>query len=97
MQLVVCDKNSRLKSLLEHSDHTQSLETIVCIEQPTPELTRIAKQRNITLLLWTELEDLGKRSPVSLTPATADKLYMICYTSGTTGTCVLILNFNLIS
>ena len=56
IQLIVCDKNSRLKSLLSHCDQTPSVHTIVYIEEPTTELWQLARKRNIELLSWSKME-----------------------------------------
>ncbi|KAF9115941.1 Long chain acyl-CoA synthetase 7 peroxisomal [Mortierella sp. AM989] len=45
-----------------------------------------AKELDVNIFAWTEVERNGLDSPVSVTPPTPDDIATICYTSGTTGT-----------
>ncbi|XP_077974330.1 long-chain-fatty-acid--CoA ligase 1-like isoform X2 [Styela clava] len=83
LDIVVVDKNVKAMSLL--NDAEIELKLIVLIESPTDETKQKAKERNIEVITFQELEDLGKDNKKDFVPPTPSDLHTICFTSGTTG------------
>lgn len=85
ISLVVCDKNSKLKTLLNQKSSMENLKTIVLMEDADSESLSLAKSTGVKLISFEELEKSGKENPHQLVPCKATDVCIICYTSGTTG------------
>ncbi|GBN43204.1 Long-chain-fatty-acid--CoA ligase 5, partial [Araneus ventricosus] len=85
IELVVCDEESKVQRLIGKRKETQKLKTIISVKSVSQELKHLAKEANINLHLFSDVEKLGELHPVqTLLPKPSD-LSIICYTSGTTG------------
>ncbi|GAB1609882.1 long-chain-fatty-acid--CoA ligase 5-like [Argonauta hians] len=85
ISLVICDKVSKLKNLLNKKNEMASLKTIVLIEAPDSECLALAKTTGVKLISFQEMEELGEKNPQQLVPCKPTDVCIICYTSGTTG------------
>ena len=56
IELVVCDKNSRVTTLLRHKSDTPQLAIIVCVETPAEDNLIVANKCGIKLLSFQQLE-----------------------------------------
>jgi long-subunit acyl-CoA synthetase (AMP-forming) len=58
------------------------------IEGPTNPLTLLkqwGESKNVVVISIEEVKEIGKKSPKPFRPPTADDVFCLCYTSGTTG------------
>lgn len=85
IKTVVCDKNVKVKAILNRIKETPDLESIILVEEPSEEMKELAQKHNINLTSFAELEALGEKNPQEPKPAKPDDLCVLCYTSGTTG------------
>jgi long-chain acyl-CoA synthetase len=79
----------KLKKLLENADQMPSLKHVVVMDY-TQELTgngvkTVATDRNIKIHGFQDLSTIGKLNPKPFHLPTPNDLYIVCYTSGTTG------------
>ncbi|CAL1704352.1 unnamed protein product [Somion occarium] len=78
-----------IPSLLKLCSRTSGVKIIVSLDDFTDEtrpiLTAWGQERNIKIMDFAELEELGRNNLVDLQPINADTIVTICYTSGTTG------------
>uniref|UniRef100_A0A914UIS7 long-chain-fatty-acid--CoA ligase n=1 Tax=Plectus sambesii TaxID=2011161 RepID=A0A914UIS7_9BILA len=89
IELIFCDTQERANSFLLESDNLPSLKTIVIMKPGKkpgningPSMTK----PNISLFEWDYLLKLGDTHLKPVTPPTVHDIYIICHTSGTTGT-----------
>lgn len=89
IEVVICDGMAKLKKLLENVDEMPSLKHIVVMdwnqEMTGNGIKTIAADQNIKIHGFHDLSAKGKLNPKPLRLPTIDDLYIICYTSGTTG------------
>ncbi|CAI5444018.1 unnamed protein product [Caenorhabditis angaria] len=92
ISVVIVDKSEKAKSLIKNCENVPSLKTIIVIEAENFEEDDIelAKYNGINLLNFKQVLQIGKEHLVrekytELLPK-PDDVYIICYTSGTTGT-----------
>ncbi|XP_055876985.1 long-chain-fatty-acid--CoA ligase 5-like isoform X2 [Biomphalaria glabrata] len=83
---IFCDNNDKVSSLLDRRKQFPCLKTIIIIDQMNEKNRNKAAEEGVRLLQLEDVENLGKENPVAPTPPKPNDLYMICYTSGTTGT-----------
>jgi long-chain acyl-CoA synthetase len=86
MEIIIIDHPDKIEKLLVNIEKTPTLKHIVIInaEKLTEELKNQAKEHNIQIHIFDELQN----GPVDLhedVEPKPDDLYIICYTSGTTG------------
>ncbi|RKP18598.1 acetyl-CoA synthetase-like protein [Rozella allomycis CSF55] len=78
-----------IPNLLKVAHKVPKLKVIVSMDSLNDECSDItrqwAKDRNIILVDWNELEVLGRKYPKAHEPAGQEDIACICYTSGTTG------------
>ncbi|UYV81718.1 hypothetical protein LAZ67_20002116 [Cordylochernes scorpioides] len=85
IQVIVCDKESRVETLIAELPATPGLRTIVAIEPVPKQLTTRASQAGINLISFSDVESMGRINPAKPSPPSPESLATICYTSGTTG------------
>lgn len=87
MEIIVVDEFSKIEKLLVNVSKTPSLRHIVIInaDKLTNELIQQAKKNNIQIHKFDELQNGQVELHKDVEPK-PDDLYIICYTSGTTGT-----------
>ena len=54
--MVICDKNDRVKRLLEHKASTENLRLLVCVEKPTAENVKLAQKVGVQLITFADLK-----------------------------------------
>ncbi|KAE9550027.1 hypothetical protein FO519_006755 [Halicephalobus sp. NKZ332] len=88
IEVIFVDDISKIKKLLDSASQMPSLKHIVLISKESKALEPVeslAKSQNIQLHLFEEIRRLGETSLVDDIPPRPDDLFIICYTSGTTG------------
>ncbi|KAJ1959355.1 medium-chain fatty acid-CoA ligase faa2 [Dispira parvispora] len=85
---VMCATLEKTQYLLEVGGEALSVlkQIIVMDNQLTPEVETLAKQADVLLYRFQDVEALGEEHPADPTPGNLDSIATICYTSGTTGT-----------
>ncbi|XP_061421114.1 long-chain-fatty-acid--CoA ligase 1-like [Lethenteron reissneri] len=84
---VVCDKLEKVKGLLESIEEgaIRIVKTIVVMEPFDGVMEQRARNCGVDLILFRELEVIGKTNHRKPIPPQPDDIAIICYTSGTTG------------
>lgn len=59
IKTVVCDKNVKVKAILNRIKETPDLESIILVEEPSEEMKELAQKHNIDLTSFAELEVRG--------------------------------------
>ncbi|KAK0411811.1 hypothetical protein QR680_005859 [Steinernema hermaphroditum] len=83
MEVVFCDTNKRAKEFLENAEALPTLKKIVVMK---PGEKTIEGDGRIEVLSWGALLRLGEANLRHPQPPQAEDIYIICHTSGTTGT-----------
>ncbi|KAF9956067.1 Long chain acyl-CoA synthetase 7 peroxisomal [Mortierella alpina] len=85
MQIIIASSDKA--SIILHMKATlPTVQTIVVMGELTDALVAEAKELNINIVSWTDVEKSGLERPVEAVHPTAEDIATICYTSGTTGT-----------
>ncbi|KAJ9071354.1 medium-chain fatty acid-CoA ligase faa2 [Entomophthora muscae] len=91
---IIVASSGRVVNLLKEIANLPTLKVIICMDDLPKEapdgslshaLRNWAKNSNVHLFDFKEVEDFGKAYPVEPIPPSPNDLYTICYTSGTTG------------
>lgn len=85
ISVVVCDTAEKADRLLDSRGKTPSLRHILVIKPFGPELTKKGESVDVQIHPFSHVLELGLNNPSGLQLPQADDLYIICYTSGTTG------------
>lgn len=85
MKIVVCDTEEKVKSLLKQKSDTPGLKHIIVMKEVTDEMKKAAKNKNVELHYFRDVEALGRDKPVEILAPQPSDVATICYTSGTTG------------
>ncbi|GIX87467.1 hypothetical protein CDAR_30822 [Caerostris darwini] len=85
IKIVVCDKEEKVKSLLERKDDTPGLKNIVVINNVTDKIKEFASEKGVQLNTLKEIEEMGRQNPAEVLPPKPTDIATVCYTSGTTG------------
>ncbi|XP_041362806.1 long-chain-fatty-acid--CoA ligase 5-like [Gigantopelta aegis] len=85
LSTVICDVPEKIQSLLNVADKLPKLKRIIHIEPASKENIKTAKTRNIQLISFSAVEELGRLKPQQTLLPTAEDLACISYTSGSTG------------
>lgn len=85
LNLIICDKNEKVKNLLGRMSATPNLKTLVVMEPITEENQGLAQKHGVQIITYEDLEKKGEASPKEPKPCKPEDLAVICYTSGTTG------------
>ncbi|GIY37825.1 long-chain-fatty-acid--CoA ligase 1 [Caerostris darwini] len=85
IEVAICDNDFKVRNLLSSKKEMPSLKHIITINAISKELNQLAKNKDVKLHFFNDIEDMGKNNPVQkLLPKPSD-VCLICYTSGTTG------------
>uniref|UniRef100_A0A0B7ANZ2 Long-chain-fatty-acid--CoA ligase n=1 Tax=Arion vulgaris TaxID=1028688 RepID=A0A0B7ANZ2_9EUPU len=82
---VVCDTETKVRTLIELKNEFPLLKLVVLTEALTEELKLTALNVDLSLITFEELLLIGKENAQDPVPPKPDDIYSICYTSGTTG------------
>ncbi|XP_077868150.1 long-chain-fatty-acid--CoA ligase 1-like, partial [Saccoglossus kowalevskii] len=85
MTTVICDVVKKAHTLLDVVDKTPSLKRIVVMDRFSDEDVQAAKQKQVELLAFRDVEIQGENNPHDLKCPSPEDTATICYTSGTTG------------
>ena len=85
VKLIFADDVSRVRNLIEWKDETVALKTIITFTEPTPELLKAAEDKNLDLITYEKLREMGRKNPIDFVPPTSSDKALIVYTSGSTG------------
>ncbi|XP_023224281.1 long-chain-fatty-acid--CoA ligase 5-like [Centruroides sculpturatus] len=99
LPIVICDSVERASTLLEEKDKIPTLKSIVVMDEVNDDVKLKAHAKGISLFLYSEFEELGRNKILKPVPPKPEDLYVISYTSGTTGSPkgVLITHSNIVS
>ncbi|GFT91409.1 long-chain-fatty-acid--CoA ligase 5 [Nephila pilipes] len=86
IEVIICDQENKARNILMRRKEVPSLKDIVLtIKDLNEELIRLAREKDVKLHLFSDVEALGEKYPAQkLLPKSSDAC-LICYTSGTTG------------
>ncbi|GIX77429.1 long-chain-fatty-acid--CoA ligase 6 [Caerostris extrusa] len=76
IKIVVCDKEEKVKSLLERKDDTPGLKNIVVINNVTDKIKEFASEKGVQLNTLKEIEEMGATKPCR---NTASQTFRYCY------------------
>ncbi|CAJ0599750.1 unnamed protein product [Cylicocyclus nassatus] len=87
ISVVLVDSVARAKNLLSKKDSMPSFRTIIMAEKKeiTDELTKETQLHGIRLMSYEDVLHAGIKNPKPKHLPNKDNIYIICYTSGTTG------------
>uniref|UniRef100_H2ZDV1 Long-chain-fatty-acid--CoA ligase n=1 Tax=Ciona savignyi TaxID=51511 RepID=H2ZDV1_CIOSA len=86
LKIVVVDKNAKVKNLLAGvKDGKFAVTLIITMETLDDEAKSLAESANVRLMMFKEVEEIGKNNLKDFVPPKPSDLHTICYTSGTTG------------
>uniref|UniRef100_A0A0K0DWX4 Long-chain-fatty-acid--CoA ligase n=1 Tax=Strongyloides stercoralis TaxID=6248 RepID=A0A0K0DWX4_STRER len=86
--VIVVDNLEKVNNLLENKQNLPTLKNIIVIQENEIDENLFQKGKNVgvEILPWKKLESLGSECIHKVNLPTKDDTYIICYTSGTTGT-----------
>jgi long-chain acyl-CoA synthetase len=85
IEIILADDIKRVRNLIEWKDESLAFNTIVTFSKPTSDIVKAAEDKNLQLITYDELRELGRNKPVDfVVPKPSDKALVI-YTSGSTG------------
>ncbi|UJR30975.1 hypothetical protein I4U23_018487 [Adineta vaga] len=85
VELIFADDLTRVRNLIDWKDDTLALRTIIACVEPTAELLKAAEEKNLTLMTYEKLRELGRNNIIDFNPPKPDDKALIMYTSGSTG------------
>ncbi|CAF2499853.1 unnamed protein product [Rotaria sp. Silwood2] len=85
VELIFADDITRVRHLIEWKDDTLALKLIITFIEPTSELLKAAEEKNLKLLTYDQLREIGRNNLIDFVPPNANDTALIMYTSGSTG------------
>jgi long-chain acyl-CoA synthetase len=85
VELILADDITRVRNLIDWKDETLALKIIVTFVEPTPELIKSAEDKNLQLVTYDKLREMGRNNLIDFVPPKASDKALIMYTSGSTG------------
>ncbi|CAF0881018.1 unnamed protein product [Rotaria sordida] len=85
IEIIFADDLTRVKHLIEWKDDTLVLKIIISFIEPTLELLKAAEEKNLKLLTYDKLRELGRNNLIDFSPPKINDIALIMYTSGSTG------------
>ncbi len=86
LKTICVDNEAKIEKLLKAKSELPTLETIVCFDGRVSNATAgLVQAHGWKLLLYEQLKALGEEKPTPIRPAKPDDMFIILYTSGTTG------------
>jgi len=85
VQLILADDETRVRSLIDWKDETLALKIIITFIEPTPELLKLAEEKNLKLLTYTKLREIGREKIIDFVLPKSSDTALLMFTSGSTG------------
>ncbi|CAF0941638.1 unnamed protein product [Rotaria sp. Silwood1] len=85
VKLIFADELTRVHNLIEWKDDTLALKIIITFIEPTSELLKAAEEKNLKLLTYDKLREIGRNNLIDFVPPNVNDTALIMYTSGSTG------------
>ncbi|OQR78292.1 long-chain-fatty-acid--CoA ligase 5-like [Tropilaelaps mercedesae] len=85
IEVVVCDSTEKVELLLRERSECPQLKRIIHTKEVADKVTELAKDVNIELIAFAEVEKLGEKHFRHPLPPNRNEMATVCYTSGTTG------------
>ncbi|KAF9578967.1 Long chain acyl-CoA synthetase 7 peroxisomal [Lunasporangiospora selenospora] len=85
MEVIIASADKAL-ILLHMKSSLASLKTLIVMGDAEESLVNEGKELGVKVVTWTEVERLGRETPIEASHPTPEDIATICYTSGTTGT-----------
>ncbi|XP_042895962.1 long-chain-fatty-acid--CoA ligase 1 isoform X1 [Parasteatoda tepidariorum] len=85
IKIVVCDKEEKVKSLMEQRDETPLLKHIILVNEVSEKIKALVEDKGVELHSFKDIEELGAKNPAPILPPKPSDVATVCYTSGTTG------------
>ncbi|KAK3588976.1 hypothetical protein CHS0354_043146 [Potamilus streckersoni] len=85
INLVICDKNTKVSNILSRMKETPKVKKIVVMEEVSGENKNKAQEFKVETIQYKDFEKLGSENPQEPNLAKPDDIAVVCYTSGTTG------------
>lgn len=85
IETVVCDSESKVKSIVAEAVNTPRLRQIIAMRNISAELRSKAESLGLQLYQFKDVEEIGKKNPCPPTIPKPSDIATVCYTSGTTG------------
>ncbi|GFQ76864.1 long-chain-fatty-acid--CoA ligase 1, partial [Trichonephila clavata] len=85
LSVVLVNNEENALKILRNVEQVPSLRSLVMIDPITPQIKEMAQKGNISLLQFSEIENMGRSNLQELVLPKPDDLFCIPYTSGTTG------------
>ncbi|KCV71792.1 hypothetical protein H696_01210 [Fonticula alba] len=78
--------SAQIDILLAGREEFPSLTILVCVDPITESQRALSTEKDLRLMTFDEVVQLGKDNPLPHQPPSLDDVAVVCYTSGTTGT-----------
>ena len=85
VKVIFADDVARVRNLIEWKDDTLALEIVVTFVEPTPDLLKSAEEKNLKLITYEKLREMGRNNLTDFAPPKPSDTALIMYTSGSTG------------
>ncbi|GFS87852.1 long-chain-fatty-acid--CoA ligase 1 [Nephila pilipes] len=85
LPVVIVNNEQNALKILQNLEQVPSLRHLVMMDPITPQIEKMAKKGNVSLLQFAQLENIGRNNLQELVLPKPDDLFSIPYTSGTTG------------
>jgi long-chain acyl-CoA synthetase len=85
MEIIIASVD-KASIVLDMKASLPTVKTVIVMGEVTDALASEAKQLDVNIISWTDVEKNGRDRPVEAVHPTTESVATICYTSGTTGT-----------
>jgi long-chain acyl-CoA synthetase len=85
VEVVLADDLKRVRNLIEWKDDSVLLKRIITFAKPTVDIVQAAEAKNLQLITYDELRELGRNKPVEFVLPKPSDAGLVIYTSGSTG------------
>uniref|UniRef100_A0A915IBE6 long-chain-fatty-acid--CoA ligase n=1 Tax=Romanomermis culicivorax TaxID=13658 RepID=A0A915IBE6_ROMCU len=89
IQLIICDNSVRLCKLVKNLAKLPKLKTIVCMDRPDEDAVNNnyvdGQVQRVKIFYFNDVEKMGQKNPTPENKPKSTDLFMISYTSGSTG------------
>jgi long-chain acyl-CoA synthetase len=85
VEIAFADDATRVRNLIDWKDDAIALKIIVTFVEPTEELLKLAEDKNLKLITYEKLKEMGRNNLIDFVPPKPSDTALIMYTSGSTG------------